>query len=188
MMTNYEIARLFSQLADLLEVQGENVFKLRAYRKAADMIEGLTESLESLAQRGELESVPNIGKAIAGKIDEVVRTGKMELLEETRAKVPVGLPEVLNIPGLGPRSVKTLQEALGIGSLADLEAAAQAGKVRALPGMGAKTEENILKGIEAYRRRTERLPIGKALPYAENLVRALQETGTLERVEIAGSL
>lgn len=187
-MTNYEIARLFTQLANLQEVQGENVFKIRAYRKAADTIEGLTESLESLAQRGQLESVPNIGKGIAEKIEEIVKTGQMALLEETRALVPTGLPEVLNIPGLGPRSVKTLQEALGIGSIADLEAAAQAGKIRGLPGMGAKSEENILKGIEAYRRRTERLPIGKALPYAENLVRALVETGTLERVEIAGSL
>jgi DNA polymerase (family 10) len=171
-----------------MELEGENVFKIRAYRKAADTIEELTESLEGLAQRGELETVPNIGKGIGEKITEMVQTGQLGQLEELRARIPAGLPEVLNIPGLGPRSVKSLHEQIGVGSLNELEAAAKAGRVRGLPGMGAKTEENILKGIEAYRRRSERMPIGKALPYAENLVRALRETGTLERVEIAGSL
>src|SRR3989442_8322 len=95
-MTNYEIARIFSTLADLMEVQGENVFKVRAYRKAADTIEGLTESLASLAERGQLESVPNIGKGIAEKIEEIERTGKLGLLEAIRAEGPAGLPEILN--------------------------------------------------------------------------------------------
>jgi DNA polymerase (family 10) len=187
-MSNYEIARIFTRIADLMEVQGDNPFKIRAYRKAADTIEGLTESLESIAERGALETVPNIGKGIAEKIDEIVRTGTASALEELRAKVPEGLPEILNISGLGPRTVQTLHAELGIASIDDLERAARAGRIRELPGMGTKTEENILHGIEGYRRRSERWPLGKALPYAENLVAALRAAPGLERLEIAGSL
>jgi DNA polymerase (family 10) len=187
-MSNYEIARIFTRIADLMEVQGDNPFKIRAYRKAADTIEGLTESLESIAERGALETVPNIGKGIAEKIDEIVRTGTASALEVLRARVPEGLPEILNISGLGPRTVQTLHAELGIASIDDLERAARAGRIRELPGMGTKTEENILHGIEGYRRRSERWPLGKALPYAENLVAALRAAPGLERLEIAGSL
>lgn len=187
-MTNSEIARVFVRLADLMEVQGENPFRVRAYRKAADTIEGLTESLESIAARGDLEAVPNIGKGIAEKIAEIVATGTTRALEERRTKVPEGLPELLNLPGLGPKTVQMLHQNLGVGSIDDLEKAVRNRRIRGLPGMGPKTEENLLKAIEAYRRRSKRWPLGRALPYAEELVAALRETEGLERIEIAGSL
>jgi DNA polymerase (family 10) len=187
-MTNYEIARIFGQIADLMEVQGENPFKVRAYRKATDTIEGLTESLESIAARGALDTVPNIGKGIGEKVEEIVNTGSALLLEELQAKVPAGLPELLNISGLGTKKVQALYAERGIGSIDELEAAVREHRLRDLPGFGAKTEENILQGIEAYRRRSERWPLGKALPYAERLVAALREVPGVERLEIAGSL
>jgi len=187
-MTNYEIARVFTRMADLMEVQGENPFKIRAYRKAADTIRDLTESLESIAARGALETVPGVGKGIAEKIEEIVATGTTAALEVLRAQVPEGLPELLNLPGLGARTVQTLHKELGVGSIADLERAAKEHRVRGLPGMGAKSEENLLRAIESYQRLSERWPLGRALPYAERLVDALAKAPGLVRLEIAGSI
>ena len=110
-MTNHAIARSFTLLADLLELEGENLFKVRAYRKAAEEIEGLTENLESIAARGELEAIPNIGKAIAEKIADICRTGTTKLYEELKAEVPAGLVEVMAVPGIGPSKVRALHEA-----------------------------------------------------------------------------
>jgi DNA polymerase (family 10) len=188
MISNYEIARIFSQIADLMEVRDDNPFKVRAYRKAADTIEGLTESLETIATREELEKIPNIGKAIAEKIGDICRTGTTPLYEELRAKVPAGLVEVMAVPGIGPTKVRTLHEALGVTSIDELEAAAREQRVRGVAGMGAKTEENILQAIEAHRRRSDRWPLGKALPYAEGLAAALaQSVGGLQ-IEVLGSI
>src|SRR5205809_6751773 len=102
MISNHEIAHIFNEIADLMEVRDDNPFKVRAYRKAAETIEGLTESLESIAARGELEKVPNIGKAIAEKIADICRTGTTKLYEELKAEVPAGLVEVMAVPGIGP--------------------------------------------------------------------------------------
>src|SRR5215211_5287241 len=135
MISNYEIARIFSQIADLMEVRNDNSFKVRAYRKAAETIEGLTESLASIAERGELESIPNIGKAIAEKISDICRTGTTKLYEELKAEVPAGLVEIMAVPGIGPTKVRALHEALGITTLAALEAAACEGRLRAVSGM-----------------------------------------------------
>src|SRR5260370_39427339 len=117
MISNYEIARIFSQIADLMEVGDDNPFKVRAYRKAAETIEGLTESLETIAGRGELEKIPNIGKAIAEKIGDICRTGTTPLYEELRAQVPEGLVEIMAVPGIGPRKGRVLHEARGVTSL-----------------------------------------------------------------------
>jgi DNA polymerase (family 10) len=188
MISNYEIARIFSQIADLMEVREDNPFKVRAYRKAAETIEGLTESLEAIASRGELEKIPNIGKAIAEKIGDICRTGTTPLYEELRAKVPAGLVEVMAVPGIGPTKVRTLHEALGVTSIEELEAAGREQRIRGVPGMGAKTEENILHAIEAHRRRSDRWPLGKALPYAEGLAASLAERLGSLRIEVLGSI
>lgn len=188
-MTNYEIARVFTRMADLMEVQGDfSPFKVRAYRKAADTIRDLTESLESIAARGALESVPGVGKGIAEKIEEICATGTTRVLEELRARVPEGLPELLNLPGLGPKTVQALHKELGVTGIADLEQAAREHRVRGLAGMGAKSEENLLRAIDSYRRLSERWPLGRALPYAEGIAAALRRTPGLSRLEIAGSL
>src|SRR5438270_12989559 len=111
-MTNLAIARMFSRLADLLELEEDNPFKVRAYRKAAETIEGLTEDLESLCARGDLESIPNVGKGIAGKIAELCHTGTMREYEAARQRTPEGLLEVVALPGLGPRKAQALYKTL----------------------------------------------------------------------------
>lgn len=188
MISNYEIARIFHQIADLMEVREDNPFKVRAYRKAAETIEGLTESLAAIAARGELTEIPNIGKQIADKIQDICRTGTTKLYEELKAQVPAGLVEILAVPGIGPSKVRALHQALGITSVEELEVAAREHRVREVTGMGAKTEENILHAIEAHRRRSERWPLGKARPYAEALAAALRERSGAPRVEVLGSI
>jgi len=187
-MTNQAIARILARMADLLEIENENPFKVRAYRRAAEQIEGLTENLASLVERGDLETLPGIGKGLAAKITEMVTTGACAEYEALRARVPEDLPELLGLPGLGPRRVAQLWKEQGIASLADLEAAARAGRLRPLPGWGERTEASLIAAIEQHRRRTARWPIGRALPYAESLVSELLATGAFARVEIAGSL
>jgi DNA polymerase (family X) len=188
MISNHEIARIFNEIADLMEVREDSPFKVRAYRKAAETIEGLTESLESIAARGELEKIPSIGKAIAEKITDICRTGTTPLYDELRAEVPSGLVDILAIPGIGPSKVRALHEALGISSIDELEAAAREHRVRNVAGMGAKTEENILHAIEAHRRRSQRWPLGKALPYSEQLAASLSQQSGGVRVEVLGSI
>src|SRR5262245_14928905 len=102
-MTNHAIARALTRLADILEIEGEDAFKVRAYRKAADNVEGLTESVESIARRGELETIPSIGKAIAAKITELCQSGALHQYEEARKRTPEGLVELMGLPGIGPR-------------------------------------------------------------------------------------
>lgn len=188
MCNNHEIARIFSEIADLMEVREDSPFKVRAYRKAADTIEALTESLEGIAARGALEEIPGIGKAIAEKITDICRTGTTKLYEELRAEVPAGLVEILAIPGIGPSKVRALYEGLGIKSVDELETAAREHRLQGVAGMGAKTEENILHAIEAHRRRSQRWPLGKALPYAERLAAAVARGSGAARVEVLGSI
>jgi len=187
-MNNYAIARVFSRIGDLMEIQGENVFKIRAYRTAAATMQELTESLEALAERGELLIVPGIGEAIAQKTQDILATGTTKLYEKLKSEVPETLADLLALPGFGPRKIQAAWKELGVLNLDDLEAAARAQRVRTLPGMAAKSEEKLLANIEAYRRRRERIPTGVALPYANGLARLLRETGTLTRVEVAGSV
>jgi DNA polymerase (family 10) len=188
MISNYEIARIFTQIADLMEVREDNPFKVRAYRKAAETIEALTESLETIATRGELEKIPNIGKAIAEKISDICRTGTTPLYEELKAQVPPGLVEIMAVPGIGPSKVRALHDALGVTSVDELEAAGREQRIRGVAGMGTKTEENILHAIEAHRRRSGRWPLGKALPYAEGMAASLSQKSGGVPVEVLGSI
>lgn len=187
-MNNYAIARVFSRIADLMELRGDNAFKIRAYRTAAQTMEETTESLEVLAERGELHSVPGVGDAIAGKTEEILATGTCRLLEELKREVPDSLTELLNLPGFGVKKVQATWKGLGVRNLDDLERVAADGQLRTLPGFSVKTEANLLQAIAGVRRRRERTPIGRALPYAEGLIRLLQETGRFESLELAGSL
>lgn len=187
-MNNYAIARVFSRIGDLMEIQGENVFKIKAYRTAAATMQELTESLEALAERGELLNVPGIGEAIAQKTQDILATGTTKLYEKLKSEVPESLADLLALPGFGPKKIQAAWRELGVRNLDDLEAAARAQRVRTLPGMAAKSEEKLLAGIEAYRRRRERIPTGVALPYANGLARLIRETGAFTRVEVAGSV
>lgn len=190
-MLNLDIARIFDEIADILELKGENPFRIRAYRRAARTIETLTQDLKVLAERGgvaELRKIPGIGEGIAKKIVEIAQTGDCEKHRALKREVPEGLVELLAIPRVGPKTIAKLHQELGISSVADLEAAAKAHKIAGLPGLGPKAEENILKGIEQYRSYKGRVLLSNALPYAESIVNELKKLDAVERITIAGSL
>ena len=187
-MENKAIADFFTEIADILEIQGENPFRIRSYRNAARTIEDMSQSLEALVRAGEnLEEIPGIGKSINEKIREILSTGKCQSLEELRSHVPQGLTELLKLEGLGPKKVKVLYDELNVDSVDRLEKAAQAGRLRNLPGMGLKTEEKILKSIEHYRAGMGRFKLSVGFQYAEALLRHLKGVPGVRRLDPAGS-
>jgi len=187
-MKNAEIVALFSEIADYLEVKGENPFRVRAYRRAAQAIEGLAEDIAALAARDGLQELPGIGKDLAAKIREYLSTGAIQYLDGLRAEIPAGVIEMLGIHGVGPRTAKLLYDQVGVDSVEKLEALAQAHKLAGLPGIQAKTEENILKGIAVWRSGRERMPLGAALLLAEDILPRLRALPEVRQIEAAGSL
>jgi DNA polymerase (family 10) len=187
-MTNHEIARRFHRIGDILEIQGENPFKVRAYRRAAEAIDALTEPLADIEARGGLAEISGFGEAIVAKTRDFLRTGTTKLYEQIKDAVPEGVLAVAAVPGIGPKTAKQLWEALGVATVDDLEAAARAGRVRGVPGFGPAKEKNLLEAIERSRRLSERLPAYVALPYAQRLARELASRPEVGRIEIAGSL
>ena len=186
-MKNQQIAKIFSEISELLELKGENVFRIRAYRRAAQNMDNLSKDVSTLSQE-ELESIPGIGKDLAGKIHEFLETGKIAKHEELKREIPGGVLQLLTVPGLGPKKAKMLFERLKVKSVDGLEAAIRKGKLAGLPGIQKKTEENILKGIELIKRGAERLPLGRALPLAEDIVRRIKDTAPVDNIEVAGSI
>ncbi len=187
-MRNLEIARLFNEIADLLEIKEENVFKIRAYRRAAMNVESLTEEIESVAARGALSEIAGIGKDLAAKIQQALETGGIEYLEGLRKEIPRGVVELMAIPGVGPKTAKLLFESLKVDSVERLETVAQEGKLLGLPGIKQKTVENILKGIQVVKKGRERMLLGKALPLASEIIRVLEQLPQVKRISMAGSL
>ncbi len=187
-MENKGIADIFTAIADILDIEGENPFRVRSYRNAARTIEDLSQSLESMVKTGmDLEEIPGIGKSIREKIEEIISTGKCHFLEELRVQVPAGLTEFLKLEGLGPKKVKVLYDQLGIDSVDRLEKAAQAGRLRNLAGMGLKTEEKILKSIEKYRAGVGRFKLSVGFIYAQAILEYLKEVPGVRRLDPAGS-
>jgi DNA polymerase (family X) len=187
-MNNPEIVALFGEIADYLEVKGENPFRVRAYRRAAQTIEGLAEDVSILAARGGLLEVPGIGKDLAGKITEYLSSGAIQYLEGLRAEIPAGVIELMRIHGVGPKTAKLLYEQVGVDSVEKLEELARAHRLAGLPGIKAKTEENILKGIAVWRSGRERMPLGAALLLAEDILSRLRALPEVRQIEAAGSL
>ncbi len=187
-MNNGEVALVFQDIADLLELRGESVFKIRAYQKAARSIEGLPAELSQLAAEGRLREVPGIGEAIEKKITELLATGRLQYYEELRAALPEGVTSLLQVPGVGPKTAMRLSAELGVRSVEDLETAILDGRVAGLFRMGDKTAENILRGLQSMRARDQRLPIGQALPLAQEIMAALQERAAVRNLTPAGSL
>ncbi len=188
MLDKLGVARALRELGMLLEIKGENPFKVRAYENGARAVEGLTEELHALVEEGRLTEVPGIGEALAKKIAELHRTGKLPLLEELRAGMPPGIGDLLRVPDLGPKKLAALLGALGIGSVADLEAACRAGRVRELKGFGARSEEKILEGILRMRSQGNRRLLSDAREVGEQLVRHLRASGAADSLELAGSV
>ncbi|MGH7411206.1 MAG: DNA polymerase/3'-5' exonuclease PolX, partial [Candidatus Methylomirabilis sp.] len=187
-MRNLEIAKLFNEIADLLEIKDENVFKIRAYRRAAMNLESLTEEIETVAARGGLSEIAGIGKELAAKIQQALETGRVEYLEGLRKEIPRGVVELISIPGVGPKTAKLLFEKLQVNSVEGLEALAQAGKLLGLPGIKEKTVENILKGIQVVKKGRERMPLGRALPLAREIIQFLETLPQVKKISMAGSL
>jgi DNA polymerase (family 10) len=186
--SNADLARIFQKIADLLEIKGEVIYKILAYRKAADSLDNMSRDINEIWQAGQLTGVPGVGKAIAGKIDELLSTGKLEFLEKLEKEVPPGLVEVLHVPDVGPKKAALFWREAGVTNLAELEAAARAGKLRGLPGMGEKSELKVLAGIEALARRTDRIPLGKAWPFAQKILAYLRQVPGVKAAEAGGSL
>ncbi|MGE5465202.1 MAG: DNA polymerase/3'-5' exonuclease PolX [Syntrophothermus sp.] len=188
MMNNRQLAETFTLIADLLEIKGEIVYKTLAYRKASESLMGLGREASEYWKEGKLEEIPGVGKAIAEKIDELLRTGSLGFLEKLKQEVPPSLAEWLPIPGLGPKRAAMIWKTLGISTFAELQAAAKEGKLRDLPGMGSKSEAAILAGIESLGRRSVRIPLGKAYPLAMEIADVLKGVEGVIDVQPAGSL
>lgn len=185
---NSDIAAKLSRLADLLEIEGANRFRVRAYRTAARAIEGLPHSVASLvADKKDLTELPGIGEDLAGKLKEIVATGRLSLLDDVTARTPGELAELARLPGLGPKRVKILHEQLHIQSLQDLAQAAQGGRVRELAGFGKKTEDKILAELGRHRQSEQRIKLMVAEELAEPLLAHLRQTGGVKQAIIAGS-
>jgi DNA polymerase (family X) len=186
-MKNLQIAEIFSEIADLLELQGDNPFRIRAYRRAARTVEGAPKDLSTLSPE-ELRALPGIGEDLAGKIRQYADTGRVELHERLRREVPEGLLQILRIPGIGPKTARRLHDAANVRDVEELEALARSHKLLALPGIREKTEENILKGIDALRKGRDRLPLGRVLPIAREIVEFLRGAAPVGEIAVAGSL
>jgi len=187
-MKNIEIANLFNEIGDYLEVKGENPFRIRAYRRAAQTLEGLSEDIAAIAERNALQEVPGVGKDLAAKIQEYLSGGTIEYLEGLRKEIPAGVIELMGIHGVGPKTAKLLYEQVGVESVEKLEELAMSHTLAGLPGIKAKTEENILKGIAVWRSGRERMPLGTALVLAEAILGELQKLKDVDQVAPAGSL
>ena len=188
-MDNREVARRFEELADLLEVKGENAFKIRAYRRVARVLGDLTEEVADLAAAGTLRELPGVGEATAKKIAEYVETGRMARLEQAKEGVSAGILDVLRIQGVGPKKAALMYKELGVGSVDDLEKAAKGHRLRELPGLGEKSEENILRGIRITRAGGERMLLSVASDAAGRVMDELRSVrGLVSHLTMAGSL
>lgn len=187
-MTNAEIAGVISEIGALLEIKGENSFKIRAYQRVAEAIEGLGQDLSDLRAAGELRSVPGVGAGIAGKIEELLDTGQCAEHQDLLREFPASIFEMLRIPGVGPKTVKMLIEREGIATVEQLEHAAQAGVLHGLPGMGEKTEQEIIRGIARLREYSKRAGLGVAWAAAEGIMEQLRADAPVDQMAAAGSL
>ena len=187
-ISNAELARVFREIGDMLEILGEVVYKAVAYRRVADAVERWPEDVATLFRRGTPPKIPGAGDALSAKLRELADTGRLAYHERLRIQVPDGLLDLLRIPGLGPRTVKLLHAELGIDSLASLQAAAEAGALRTLKGLSARTEENILAGISRLATQGSRLLLHDADALASELVSQLGQVPGLRQIASAGSL
>ena len=185
-MKNIEVAELLNEIADYLEFE-EEPFKVRAYRKAALLIEGLSEDIEQVWKESRLTELQGIGEGIAKKIDDFLRNGKSKYLEELKKAVPVDMEELGKIEGLGPKTIIKLYKELKVKNVAELEKAAKQGKIQEIKGLGPTVEHNILKSIEFARKTSDRVPLGFALSSAEEIISMLKTLKEVERASIAGS-
>jgi DNA polymerase (family 10) len=188
MMNNKQLADTFTLIADLCEIKGEVIYVTLAYRKAAESLIAISREASDYWKEGKLREIPGVGKAIAEKIDELLTTGKLQFLENLKKEVHPDLAAWMKVPSLGPKKIAMISKTLNITALADLEAAAKDGKLRSLPGMGAKSETSILEGIASLARRSGRISIGRAYPLANEIIATLKKVKGVVDAQPAGSL
>jgi DNA polymerase (family 10) len=187
-MKNIKIAEIFSRIADILEIKDENPFKIRAYRRASLTLESVKEEFLETDDERKIQELPGIGKDLSLKIKEYVATGKISYYKKILKEIDPGLIEMLNIPGVGPKTIQAIHKKLKIKNISQLQKAAQKGNLRALPGFKEKTEDNILKGIEFFRKSAEHIPLYKALELSQEITFYLKQKLKLKQIEAAGSV
>ena len=187
-VSNYKLAGIFSAMADMLAIQDAGYHRILAYRRAAENLASLGRPIEDVWQAGELDTIPGVGSTLAAKIDEYLRTGQVQANERLKDEVPPGVAAMLDITGVGPKRVALFWKALGVTSVAELAEAARAGRVASLPGMGAKSEAQLLAGIDMLARRSDRMLLGVALPLAEEMLATLRQVPGVVQAAPAGSL
>lgn len=188
-MKNREVADMFYKVADMLAIRGDIIHRVLSYRRAAESIEALGRDINQIYAEGTLTDIPGIGKTLADKIEEMLTTGHLEFYERLSEEIPPSLVDMLRVEGLGPKRVKQVYDTLGVTTLDELQAAAQAGKLRELPKMGEKSEAKLIAAIEALSRHgDERTPIGEAWPMAQEILGVLAELPGVEKTAVAGSL
>src|SRR5215813_69867 len=185
-MRNLEIAFIFNQIADLLEIQGANPFRVRAYRRAAMNIEGLADNIETIALNGTLRNIAGVGEDLANKIEEYIRSGRMEFHEQLKQEIPLGLAKIVEIPSVGPKTAKQIYDQFRIQTIEELEALCKTDKLLCVPGFKQKTIDNILRGIDLHRKRRGNYLLGRVIPIATQLCKSLEPS--VDRVAYAGSL
>ena len=189
-ISNAEVVRALERIAGLLEIRGDNAFKVRAYRTAAQQVENLAEPLGDIAARGELTELPAFGEAIAAKVDELVRTGRLAYLESLEAEVPPSLLEIRGLQGVGPRTAAMLWHELGVSTVDALDAAARAGRLQGLPRLGPKSIENLMRALEVRHSRggaDVRRPRAQLEGLVSTVLDGLRALPGAERAEVAGS-
>ncbi len=187
-MKNQEIAEIFRQIAQILEVKGENVFRVRAYERAARNIESMSEDIGIFVKEDRLTAIPGIGKDLEEKIKEIVSSGRLKYLEELKKNTPKGLIQMLSVPGIGPKTAKLLYDKLEIQDLVMLERMAHMGKIKDVPGIKQKTVENILRGIELIKKGRDRMDLKTAMDASESFIRQLKKLKEVKKINPAGSL
>ena len=188
-MNNREVAKIFADVADMLSIRGDIIHRVLSYRKASEAIQELGRDVNQVYAAGELTDIPGIGKTLAEKIEEMLTTGKLAFYEKLAIEIPPTLVEMLKVDGLGPKRVKQVYETLGITTLAELNTAAQEGKLRDLPGLGAKSEAKLVAAIAALARHGDnRTSIGEAWPLAQEILAELAQLPGVVKTAVAGSL
>jgi len=186
MSLNQKVADQLYQIGEILAIKGDR-FRSRAYNMAAQRVTALTEDIGAIAERGELEEIPGVGKSIAMVIEEIIETGLTGVLLDLRDSLPKGVLQMIEVEGIGPKIAMRLSEELGITNIEMLEQAAKEEKIRELKGFGPKKEENILKAIDEYRNRSTRFLLGEVLPIIQGILSYMKDNPAVRRVEVAGS-
>ncbi|MEK7487652.1 MAG: helix-hairpin-helix domain-containing protein, partial [Planctomycetota bacterium] len=187
-MKNKEVAQLLRSIAQLLEIRGDMVFKIRAYERAALVIEDLEDDIVTFWKEDRLQDIAGVGEALSEKIAQYLETGKLEYYDELKKKIPVNIDELGKIEGLGPKTILKLYKNLKVKDLKTLKEAAQQGKIKKIAGLGEKIEQKILQSIEFTQQSGNRYLLSDALKLANRLIDEMQKTNLTQRISVAGSL